>query len=269
MRVQVSDISFGYPKWPVLSNISFHVGEGEFLSVLGPNGSGKSTLLRLLARILLPGKGSIELGNQALSSFGRNELAKMIGYVPQETNWFFPFTVMEVVLMGRTPYVGRWGFENEDDIMHAHHAMDLADILDLAEKPITAISGGERQRVLIARALAQRPRILLLDEPNAHLDLSHQIDVFRILRKQQQEHLLTVISVSHDLNLAAAFSSSVLLLGGGSAGAPNTVIATGSPREVLTAERIRNVFRTDVVVDSSTPHGPVRISPTPESYHVE
>lgn len=269
MRVQVSNISFGYPKWPVLRNVSFQTSEGEFLSVLGPNGSGKSTLLRLLARILLPEQGSIMLGNQSLSGFERNQLARMIGYVPQETNWFFPFTVMEVVLMGRTPYAGRWGFENNEDILRAQHAMEQTDIGNLAGKPITAISGGERQRVLIARALAQRPRILLLDEPNAHLDLSHQIDVFRILRKQQREHAMTVISVSHDLNLAAAYSTSVLLLGNDSTKTANTVVASGSPGDVLTPERIRNVFHAEVLVDRSSPQGPVRISPTPESYHRE
>src|SRR3989304_4366858 len=219
MQVQVSRLSFSYPRWPVLDDVTFEAKGGEFLSVLGPNGSGKSTLLRLLARILLPEKGSIMLGAQLLSTFERNQLARIIGYVPQEMNLFFPFTVMEVVLMGRTPYVGKWGFENAEDIQHAQKAMEHTDILHLAEKPMTAISGGERQRALIARALAQRPKILLLDEPNAHLDLSHQIDVFRILRRQQQEQGITVVSVSHDLNLAAAFSTSVLLLGRDSAGA--------------------------------------------------
>jgi len=266
MSIQVSDLSFGYPRWPVLINISFRAAEGEFMSVLGPNGSGKSTLLRLLARILLPEKGSITLEDQPLAGFERNQLARMIGYVPQETNWFFPFTVMEVVLMGRSPYVGRWGFENAEDIWQAKLAMEQTDIANLAQKPITAISGGERQRVLIARALAQRPRILLLDEPNAHLDLSHQIDVFRILRKQQREQALTIVSVSHDLNLAAAYSTSILLLGSDSTGAANTVVAAGSPGEVLTPDRIRNVFHTDVLIDRSDPKGPLRISPTPESY---
>jgi len=266
MRIRVSDICFRYSRWPVLQSISFGVGSGEFLSILGPNGSGKSTLLRLLARILLPESGSIDLGDRSLASYDRNELARLIGYVPQETNWFFPFTVMEAVLMGRTPYVGKLGFENREDIRQAEIAMEKTDIVHLASKPVTAISGGERQRVLVARALAQCPRILLLDEPNAHLDLSHQIDVFRILRKQQRERELTIVSVSHDLNLAAAYSTSVLLLGRNSMGGTNTVVATGSPGDVLTSDRIRSVFRTDVLVERSDPKGPVRISPTPESY---
>ena len=269
MRVQVSHLSFAYSNWPVLHDVSFQANGGEFLSVLGPNGSGKSTLLRLLARILLPEKGSIMLGDQLLSTFERNQLARIIGYVPQEMNLFFPFTVMEVVLMGRTPYVGKWGFENAEDIQHAQKAMEHTDILHLAEKPMTAISGGERQRALIARALAQRPKILLLDEPNAHLDLSHQIDVFRILRRQQQEQGTTVVSVSHDLNLAADFSTSVLLLGRDSAGAGNTIVAAGPPENVLTPEWIRNVFHTDVHVDRPIPRGPVRISLALESSHNE
>jgi iron complex transport system ATP-binding protein len=264
MRVLVSHLSFAYDR-PVLHDVSFEANGGEFLSVLGPNGSGKSTLLRLLARILLPEKGSITLGDRPLSLFERNQLARIIGYVPQEMNVFFPFTVMEVVLMGRTPYVGKWGFENRDDIQQAEAMMELTDISHLAGKIITAISGGERQRVLIARALAQRPKVLLLDEPNAHLDLSHQIDVFRILQRQQREQGITIISVSHDLNLAAAFSTSVLLLGSNSPEAGNTVVAAGTPEKVLTSELIKTVFHTDVHVARPGSGEPVRISLSLES----
>lgn len=261
MRVLASHLFFAYDK-PVLNNVSLEAGSGEFLSVLGPNGSGKSTLLRLLARILLPESGSISLGDRPLPSFERNQLARIVGYVPQDLNVFFPFTVTEVVLMGRTPYVGKWGFESREDLQQAGEVMELTDISHLAGKLITAISGGERQRVLIARALAQRPKVLLLDEPNAHLDLSHQIEIFRILQRQQREHEITIISVSHDLNLAAAFSTSVLLLGNKTAGEGNTVVASGRPEEVLTAERIKAVFHTDVHVDRPGPGGPVRISLT-------
>ncbi len=260
MQVQVSRLSFSYPRWPVLNDVTFEAKGGEFLSVLGPNGCGKSTLLRLIARILLPEVGTIVLGDRSLAGYERNDLARIIGYVPQEMNLLFPFTVMEMVLMGRTPYAGRWGFENEEDIVQAKTAMDQTDITHLAGKPMTAISGGERQRVLIARALAQRPKILLLDEPNAHLDLSHQIEIFRILQRQQRDQGITVVSVSHDLNLAAAFSTSVMLLGSAPSGEGNTVAAWGLPEQVLTAKRIRDVFHTDVRVDRQKKRGPVRIS---------
>ncbi len=263
MHIRVSDISFSFSRWPVLRNVAFDVRPGEFLTILGPNGSGKSTLLRLLARILLPSQGAIFLGDHPLAGYERNQLARIIGFVPQDPGWFFPFTVMEVVLMGRTPYVGKLGFENREDILQAERAMELTDVAHLAGKPVTAISGGERQRVLIARALAQQPKILLLDEPNAHLDLSHQIDVFRILRRQQQEGI-TVVSVTHDLNLASAFSSNVVLLARTSPGEGSTIVAGGSPETVLTAEFIQKVFQTDVVVDRSHPGGPVRIFLNPE-----
>ena len=162
--------------------------------------------------------------------------------------------------MGRTPYVGRLGFENNEDVRRAELAMEQTDVSHLASQPITAISGGERQRVLIARALAQDPSILLLDEPNAHLDLSHQMDVFRILRNQQEEKGITVISVSHDLNLAAAYSTGVVLLAEDVPGRGNTVIAAGDPADVLTPKTIRTVFQAAVRVDQPRRSGPIRIS---------
>src|SRR3990172_1387424 len=265
MQVQVSRLSFSYPRWPVLDDVTFEAKGGEFLSVLGPNGSGKSTLLRLLARILLPEAGSVVLGDRPLAAYFRNDLARIIGFVPQEMNLLFPFTVMEMVLMGRTPYAGKWGFENREDILQANKAMEQTDITHLSGKPMTAISGGERQRVLIARALAQRPKVLLLDEPNAHLDLSHQIEIFRILQRQQLDQGTTVISVSHDLNLAAAFSTSVILLGSSPSGGGNKVAASGRPEQVLTPERIKSIFHTDVRVDRQSAEGPVRISLALES----
>lgn len=249
MRIRIENISFSYPSNPVLKNISFHVGEGEILSVLGPNGSGKSTLLRLIARILLPRAGAILLDDRPLNSFRRKELARLIGYVPQDVPWLFPFTVMEVVLMGRSPHVGRSGFESDRDIAVAKEMMERTDVAHLAHKPITEISGGERQRVLIARALTQEPSLLLLDEPNAHLDLRHQAEILRILRTLKDQRGLNILSVSHDLNLAASFSDRILLLGeDGNTG--SAVLAVGSPREVLTTRLIHRVFGVEVAVEA-------------------
>ena len=181
----------------------------------------------------------------------------------------FPFSVLEVVLMGRSPYVGRSGFESQQDLHVAWEMMRLTHIEHLADKPITALSGGERQRVLIARALSQQPQILLLDEPNAHLDISHQLEIFQILREQNSRNRLTIISVSHDLNLAAAFSRRIMLLkpcddGEGTTGA--TIFSLGTPDEVLTESNIERVYRTPVLVDRHPRSTSLRISLLPSSH---
>lgn len=258
MHVRVDNIGFEYPRLPVLNNISFEIPRGEFLSILGPNGSGKSTLLRLIARILLPGLGRILLDEKPLNSYTRKELARQVGYVPQETHWLFPFTVMEVVLMGRSPYIGRLGFESREDVELCRDIMKQTDIESLAEKPITAISGGERQRVLIARALAQQPSLLLLDEPNAHLDLSHQAAIFQILAEYRREHQVTVVWVSHDLNLAASFSDRVLVLDRAQE-TGSQIAAIGTADVVLTGDMIKRVFDASVTVDHHPGTGKPRI----------
>jgi iron complex transport system ATP-binding protein len=263
MSLSVDNLRFHYPDVPVLHDISFDVTTGDFLSLLGPNGSGKSTLLRLLDRILIPDAGTITLKDRPLDDYKRGDLARLVAYVPQDTVWVFPYTVFEIVLMGRSPYVGRSGFENKNDIDCAREMMRLADIEHLADKLITAISGGERQRALIARALCQQPEILLLDEPNAHLDINHQVEIFQILKEQNQQENLTIISVSHDLNLAAAFSKRVLLLSeSGDKG--STVFAAGTPQEVLTEFNIEKVYRTPVLVDQLPDSSSVRISLLPQ-----
>lgn len=260
----------------MLRDVSFDVPSGDFLSLLGPNGSGKSTLLRLLDRILLPQEGTISLHDRPLNAFHRKEIARTVAYVPQDGLWVFPFTVLEVVLMGRSPYIGRFGFEQSHDIELAETIMRQVDIDHLAEKPLTALSGGERQRVLIARALCQQPKILLLDEPNAHLDIAHQIDIFKILRSENEKGL-TIISVSHDLNLAATFSRRILLLApeparsdqppAGEERGPlrkepsaSTIVALGTPEEVLTERNIQSVFNTSVLVDRHPQSPSIRIS---------
>lgn len=260
MNLDVVDVGFSYANAPVLQDLSFGVPAGDFLTILGPNGSGKSTLLKLIDRILLPTKGRILLDGVSLQQYSRKELAQIIGYVPQETNWIFPFTVLEAVLMGRAPSLGSLGFERKEDVEIARRAMDVMDIGPLRHKPVTALSGGERQRVLLARALAQEPRILLLDEPNAHLDLSHQLEMFRVVQRLNRDERLTVVSVSHDLNLAASFSKRILLLSSASGESGYSVRAIGSPGEVLTKESIADVFHAQVTVDRTSPTR-LRITP--------
>ena len=251
-------ISFSYiPQVPTVHDITLEIAKGDFLTLVGPNGSGKTTLLRLLDRILLPEQGSILLEGKEIGLYSRIELARRIAFVPQEPQPQFPFTVAEIVLMGRAPHSRGSVFENTHDRDVARSMMQLTDTLHLADKPITALSGGERQRVYIARALAQEPQIILLDEPNAHLDIAHQIDVFRILRRLNQESGMTVISVSHDLNLAAAYSDRIALLVCGS------MAAVGAPRDVLTEDRIREAFQTEVLVDAHPKNDVPRITLVP------
>ncbi len=240
----VEGVSFSYvPGVPVLRNISLTVRTGEFLSLAGPNGSGKTTLLRLLDRIYVPQSGSILLSGAKLEDLPRSALARRMAFVPQNNAPLFPFTVSEIVLMGRSPHMRGKLFENDRDREIARSVMALADVLHLADQPITALSGGERQRAFIARALAQQPEIILLDEPNAHLDIAHQIDIFRLIRKLNAESGLTVISVSHDLNLAASYSDRIAMMVNGS------LAAVGAPETVITESQVREVFRTDVLVD--------------------
>jgi iron complex transport system ATP-binding protein len=258
----VENVSFGYaPGVPTLRNVSLSIHEGEFLGLIGPNGSGKTTLLRLLDRIYIPQSGRIALGGRDISQYPRTELAQRIAFVPQETGPQFPFTVLEIVLMGRAPHCRGKAFENRHDRDIALNMLALTDVGHLAQQPITSLSGGERQRVFIARALAQQPHILLLDEPNAHLDIAHQIEIFDIIKKLNRESGLTVVSVSHDLNLAATYSDRVAMMVCGS------IAAVGTPQEVLTESRILDIFRTSVLVDAHPASNSPRVTLMPSRHH--
>lgn len=266
MILHFDNVSFAYPTHPIFENISLEVQKGEFLSILGPNGCGKSTLLKLIDKIISPQKGSIFIKKKPLQSLSRREIARIIGYVPQGINWLFPFTVMEIVLMGRIPFHDGYGFDREADIDIALEAMKSVDVLHIADRPITGVSGGEQQRTLIARALAQQPEILLLDEPNAYLDIAHQIEIFQILRELNDQGKITLISVSHDLNLASTYSKRILLLGSNQATktperkSASRIIAIGNPKDVMTSLNIEEVFSAPVLVDEHPIRGTPRIT---------
>ena len=213
--ISISKASFRYAEEWVLRDITFSVKRGELLGLIGPNGSGKTTLLKSLNRTLPLERGDIFVDGANIKGIKRRELAKIVGLVPQETSMVFTFTVLEVVLMGRAPYLGRLGFESENDYAKAIRAMEMTDILSLSKRGMNALSGGEKQRVLIARAIAQEPDIMLLDEPTSFLDIKHQVEIYDLIKRLNSIKKLTVIVVSHDINLASQYCDRMLLLNKG------------------------------------------------------
>jgi iron complex transport system ATP-binding protein len=259
----VQHVTFSYARGKrseseaVLNDLSFLVLSGKVLGILGPNGSGKSTLLKLLARVFHPQKGTIELLGESLSGLAQVDIAKRVALVPQETLQVFPFTIAEMVLMGRSPHHQGWGgwhWEDSQDWAMAQNAMQELDVAHLGNRLVTEVSGGERQRAVIARALVQEPQILLLDEPTAFLDLHHQLDIARIIRRLNRERGLTVILVSHDLNLASQYCDHVMLLNKG------RLAAMGSPHTVIQPKILEAVYGCSVLVDRHPQSGLPRVS---------
>jgi iron complex transport system ATP-binding protein len=236
------NVHFAYAGRPALRDVSFQVWPGEFFGVLGPNGSGKSTLLKVAAGLLRPDAGRVLLEKGDLFALRRRDLARRIAFLAQEARIEFPYRVSEVVLLGRTPHLGWLGFPAERDLALAREALALTGSLELAQRRVHELSGGERQRVFLAMALAQEPHLLLLDEPTAHLDLHHQIALHDLLRRRNREGPLTVLTVLHDLNLAAQYCDRVLLLFEG------RVFACGTIEEVLTYRNVREVFSVEPYV---------------------
>jgi iron complex transport system ATP-binding protein len=251
--LQVRDIRFSYSD-PVLRGVSFEVGEGRMLAVLGPNGSGKSTLLKTIVGILSPSSGSVLVDGRDLTTVSRRESARLLGYVAQESAVRFPLTAMEFVLQGRFAQGRLVGFESDEDEREADRAMELTETTSLASRVVTELSGGERQRVMLARALASRPRLLVLDEPVANLDISHQVKMLDQVSQLVADEAMSAVVVTHELNLAAEFATEVLLLKAGEA------MAFGKPAHVLSEEQLRSVFDTDVIVDVNPRSGAPRIT---------
>jgi iron complex transport system ATP-binding protein len=230
------------------------VRRGEFLGIIGPNGSGKSTRLRLMSALLRPRRGQVLVGGRPAERLGRRELGRLIGVVPQETLLTFPFSVMEMVLFGRTPHVGGFGFDRPSDLAAAQRAMERTDTAHLARRAVTELSGGERQRVILARALAQEPAILLLDEPAAFLDIRHEVEMYDLLRDLQREGM-TIVSVLHDLNIAALYCDRLVLLHEGQ------VVRIGTPAEVITYSTLTEVYGTEVYVAMNDVTGSLNVLP--------
>jgi iron complex transport system ATP-binding protein len=252
--IEVHSIFFRYHEDWVLQDVSFRVERGEFVGVIGPNGSGKTTLLKILCRLLEPQKGEVYLELVPMKKMDRLDIAKRIAVVPQETHFLFPFTVLETVLMGRSPYLGHSMFESEKDLTIARRAMEWTKVLPLSERPIDELSGGERKRVFIARALAQEPEVILLDEPTTNLDIHHQIDFLDLILTLNRERGLTIVMASHDMNMASEFCDRLILLERG------RIYKTGRPEEVITRQNIENVYGCEAWIDQHPVSGMPRIS---------
>lgn len=237
----VEGVHFAYGAHPVLAGVTFRVERGSFVGIVGPNGAGKSTLLRAMAATLRPSAGAVYLEGREVLAIPRREMARCLAVVPQDNEVGFRFTVLEVVLMGRYAHHSRWTREGREDLEAARRAMELTGTWHLRDREITDLSGGERQRVVIARALTQEPRVLLLDEPTAHLDIGHQVEILTVLKNLSSREKLTVIAVMHDLNLAAQYSDRLVLLQGGK------IMALGEPAAVLTPENVRLAYGAEVL----------------------
>ena len=240
--LNIDGIECRYGSVKVLENITFFVKDGDFIGILGPNGSGKTTLIRSISRVLKPYRGSILLDGKDVYVLKGVDVAKQVAVVPQESSIGFSFTALDIVLMGRNPHLRRFQMESQRDFEIAKKAMVLTNTWHLAERPVNELSGGERQRVIIARALAQGPRILLLDEPMTHLDIVNQLEIMDLIKDLCLKQRMIVLAVFHDLNMAARYCTSALLLKKG------RVFSAGTVEEVLTAENIREVFAVDALV---------------------
>ncbi len=241
VTLKIENVECTYGTTRILKNISFEIKPGDFVGLIGPNGSGKTTLLKSISRVLKPRVGIVLLDGKDVYTLKAKEVAKKVGVVPQETPIPFQFTALEIVLMGRTPHLGWLESEKERDYEIARTAMKIANCLHLSDRIFAELSGGEKQRVLIARALAQEPKVLLLDEPTAHLDINYQEEILNLLKRLSGEKL-TILAVFHDLNLAARYCDSLILLNQGE------IEAIGTPEEVLTPENIKRVYRIEVLV---------------------
>ncbi|BBB91008.1 MAG TPA: ABC transporter ATP-binding protein [Methylomusa anaerophila] len=235
--IAMQNISFRYGTASILNNISFSVQQASFCGIVGPNGSGKTTLLNLITGERQASNGSIIINGKDIRSFTIEELARHIAVVPQNVEIRFPFTCLEIVMMGRTPYKGRLKALAAKDYEVAYEAMEETDTLPFANRLITELSGGERQRVVLAKALAQRPRILLLDEAFSNMDIFYSIKCLTLLAKLCREQNLTVISIMHDLNLTSSFCSDTAVLRAG------RLVKYGPALEILNPELILDVFK--------------------------
>ena len=258
--VQATSIHAAYGPRPVLKDVSFSIARGEFFIVIGPNGSGKTTLLKILSAITPFQSGSLEIAGTSMEKYSRKSLARIMALVPQSVPEDLPFTVRELILMARSPRMGLLGLEGDRDIQLAEEAMAFTGVEPLADRKMDQLSGGERQRAFIARAICQEPQIILLDEPTAALDLAHQVRIMDLMEKLRMEKGLTIVMVSHDINLAAMYGNRLMLLKKGQ------IVKIGLPSEVLTFKTLEEAYECPLLVDESPLGNFQRVTLVPQKF---
>jgi len=243
MKIKLHNISFAYDNDPIIKQINCSFESGNFYSILGPNGSGKTTLLDLISGFIRPGSGVIDIDTKPITEFSRKEISKRIALVSQDYTINFPFSVRDVVLMGRHPYIPRFSHPSLKDMKLADKAMETCGITHLQNRRINELSGGEKQRSVFARALCQDTKVLLLDEAFSNMDISHTLQMLYLVKKSVQEKNKIVISVFHDLNLASAWSDELLMIKKGE------IKAFGPTNDILTKKAIKDVFNVSSIVE--------------------
>lgn len=244
-EIKIESLAYRYENEYALNNISFSIDRGEVVSIIGPNGSGKSTLLKIINNIYSAKEGQVYIKNRKIGSYKTKELSKILSYVPQNTIIDYDFSVYEIVLMGRYPYKNRFEKENEEDHRIVKESMELTNTYYLKDRSIRDISGGERQRVLIAKAIAQKTDIILLDEPTSQLDINHEIEIFKLIKRLNEEEGKTIIMAIHDIDLSSRFSNKIVILKSG------RLYKVGKPEEVIVKKYIEEVYKTNVEIDKN------------------
>lgn len=245
MKLTIRDLTFSYNKTPTLDRIGLEVRQGDILGIVGPNGSGKTTLIKCVNRKLKPQAGTVLIGSTPLAAMKRKDVAKKIGVVPQVSALSFPFSVYDLVMMGRYAHKGRFESDTDHDRAVVSECLSRIHLEQMMDRPVTELSGGEYQKVIIARALAQEPEILLLDEVTLHLDIHHQIEILDLIQRLCLEKKLSVVMVLHDLSLAARYCTRIIMLKNGH------IFASGRPEEVITTDNLRAVYRIEAEISRS------------------
>jgi iron complex transport system ATP-binding protein len=253
--LEFKGVSAGYHGLPVIKDLTVSIREREIVGVLGPNGAGKTTLLRCITGLCRPLAGAIQLFDKDASQLDASERARLVAVVPQEVETPVAFTVQEIVMIGRTASLSRWSQPTKRDIGIVERAMVYTDVVDMRDRPFAELSGGEKQRTIVAMALAQEPRLILMDEATSHLDMNHRLEVMQIVERLNREQGVTVVMISHDLNLAAEFCQRLILMDHGQ------IVADGTPLEVLNEEILRRVYQCDVIVQRDPASGLVSVVP--------